>query len=124
MRLILPRDGADGRDRYEAAADLPRRVAPRGVLVADDPARFYRYRMMFTDEDGRYRRTHGVIGALGLRPPGPTVGGGVLPHERTMPKAKSDRLVAPAGDPSEPRPDLGALAHRGAVRPARPHGAP
>jgi uncharacterized protein (DUF1015 family) len=31
----------------------------------------------------------GVIGALALSPPG---AGAVLPHERTMPKAKSDRL--------------------------------
>jgi uncharacterized protein (DUF1015 family) len=35
------------------------------------------------------RHTTGVIGALGLEPPGD---GDVLPHEHTTPKAKSDRL--------------------------------
>ena len=43
----------------------------------------------------------------------------VLPHERTLPKAKSDRLVAAAGDARERRPDLGPHARRGPHRPAR-----
>jgi uncharacterized protein (DUF1015 family) len=45
--------------------------------------------MSFTDEVGRPRSTTGVLGALGLERPG---AGDVLPHERTTPKAKSDRL--------------------------------
>src|SRR5205807_339984 len=49
----------------------------------------YVYRMAFTDESGAPRRMTGVVGALALSPPGE---GSVLPHERTMPKAKSDRL--------------------------------
>jgi uncharacterized protein (DUF1015 family) len=44
------------------------------------------YRMTFTADDGTPATTTGVIGALSLEP------GGVLPHERTLPKAKSDRL--------------------------------
>jgi uncharacterized protein (DUF1015 family) len=49
--------------------------------------------MLFEDEDGRYRRTHGVIGALSLPPWGADpAAGGVLPHERTLTTAKSDRL--------------------------------
>ena len=64
-----------------------------GALIDDDPARFYLYEMLFQDEDARYRRTHGVIGALGLPPPGIDPSGvGVLPHERTMTTAKTDRL--------------------------------
>jgi uncharacterized protein (DUF1015 family) len=93
VRLILPRDGKDGRDRYRVAADCLGEWRRAEALVLDDPARFYLYEMLFADEDGRYRRTHGVIGALTLPPPGvDPAEGGVLPHERTLTKAKSDRL--------------------------------
>ena len=51
--------------------------------------RFYVYRMGYNDDTGRLRQTTGVIGALELAEPGE---GGVLPHEQTTPKAKSDRL--------------------------------
>jgi len=44
--------------------------------------------MSFRDPAGRPRQTLGVIGALGVEEPG----GGVLPHEETTPKAKTDRL--------------------------------
>jgi uncharacterized protein (DUF1015 family) len=93
VRLILPRDGNDGRDRYEVAAGCFDDWQRADVLVLDDPARFYLYEMRFEDDDGRLRHTHGVIGALGLPPLGadPSAGG-VLPHERTMTTAKSDRL--------------------------------
>jgi uncharacterized protein (DUF1015 family) len=47
------------------------------------------YRVEFTDESGRPRRTVGVIGALEVVDEGAD---GVLPHERTTPKAKTDRL--------------------------------
>jgi uncharacterized protein (DUF1015 family) len=42
--------------------------------------------MTFTADDGARVTTTGVIGALALAPDG------VQPHERTLPKAKSDRL--------------------------------
>jgi uncharacterized protein (DUF1015 family) len=93
VRLILPRDGEGGRDRYQVAADCLGEWRRAEALVVDDPARFYLYEMLFEDEDGRYRRTHGVIGALTLPPPGADPAqGGVLPHERTLTTAKSDRL--------------------------------
>lgn len=93
VRLILPRDDERGRDRYEVAADCLDEWRRGGELVLDDSARFYLYEMLYEDEDGRYRRTHGVIGALTLPPPGTDpAAGGVLPHERTMTTAKSDRL--------------------------------
>jgi uncharacterized protein (DUF1015 family) len=60
-----------------------------GTLVTDDRPTFTLYRMSFTDEAGRHRATTGVLGALVLERPGE---GGILPHERTTPKAKSDRL--------------------------------
>lgn len=94
VRLILPRDGEDGRDRYQVAADRLDDWRRNEALVVDDPPRLYLYEMLFQDEDGHYRRTHGVIGALGLPPPGTDPAtGGVLPHERTLTTAKSDRLA-------------------------------
>ncbi len=93
VRLILPRAGEDGRDRYQVASDCFDEWRRTGALVIDDPARFYLYEMLFEDENGRFRRTHGVIGALELPPRGTDPGAaGVLPHERTMKTAKSDRL--------------------------------
>jgi uncharacterized protein (DUF1015 family) len=88
VRLELPRDEA-GLDRYQAAARLLAAWLAGGVLVRDDEPSFYVYRMGFHDEQGRPSQTTGVIGALGLSVPGE---GDVLPHERTMPKPKDDRL--------------------------------
>jgi uncharacterized protein (DUF1015 family) len=45
--------------------------------------------MAFTDEAGRSRVISGVLGGLEVVDEG---AGGVLPHERTTPKAKTDRL--------------------------------
>jgi uncharacterized protein (DUF1015 family) len=89
VRLILPRDEEDG-DRYQRAAELFRRWQSAGILVRDASPRFYAYRMEFTDPHGVRRHTQGVIGALALPESGDE---SVLPHERTLPKAKSDRLA-------------------------------
>ena len=59
------------------------------MLVIDDEPSMYVYAMGFFDESGRPHQTTGVIGALTLSRPGE---GGILPHEHTTPKAKSDRL--------------------------------
>jgi uncharacterized protein (DUF1015 family) len=87
VRLILPRDGNVEGDRYERAATTYATWCADGVLVRDREPRFYGYRMDF--DDGQ-RHTTGVVGALTLPEPGD---GSVLPHERTLPKAKSDRLA-------------------------------
>jgi len=85
-RLILP----EGDDPYaQAATDLVT-WERAGVLVRDETPRFYAYRMEYVDEDGRPRHTAGFLGALVL--PEAAGAGDVLPHERTLPKAKSDRL--------------------------------
>jgi len=90
VRLILPRhDG--GVDGYAGAADLLRLWTEEGVLARDEHESLYAYRMVYEDHDGTARHTLGVIGALQL-PDGPD-GADVLPHERTLPKAKSDRLA-------------------------------
>ncbi|MGH9135872.1 MAG: DUF1015 family protein [Acidimicrobiales bacterium] len=80
---------AAGADAYQAAASTFESWLAEGALVVDDRPSFTLYRMSFTDERGRPRSTTGVIGALTLERPGE---GNVLPHERTTPKARSDRL--------------------------------
>ena len=80
---------ADGPSRYEAANRVLRSWISSGVLVVDDQPSYSIYRMTFDDENGRRRTTIGVIGALEVVDEG---AGGVLPHERTTPKAKTDRL--------------------------------
>jgi len=89
VRLILPRDASEAGDRYARAAELFRSWLANGVLVRDAAPRLYAYRMRFTDPHGVRRHTRGVLGALRLPEPGDD---DVLPHERTLPKAKSDRL--------------------------------
>jgi uncharacterized protein (DUF1015 family) len=81
VRLILP-------DTYDAAAAAFARWRDDGVLVTDDGPTFSIYRMDFTGDDGIPQRTTGVLGALALDDDG----SGVMPHERTLPKAKTDRL--------------------------------
>jgi uncharacterized protein (DUF1015 family) len=88
VHLDLPEPDGD-LDRYEAACRLLRRWRDEGVLVTDRPS-FYVYRMAFTDVEGGERETLGVIGALELSRPGE---GGILPHEQTTKKARSDRLA-------------------------------
>ena len=81
VRLILP-------DTYDAAAAALARWRADGVLVTDDAPTFSIYRMDFTGDNGIPQRTTGVLGALALDDDG----SGVMPHERTLPKAKTDRL--------------------------------
>ncbi|MET0421336.1 MAG: DUF1015 domain-containing protein [Acidimicrobiia bacterium] len=79
VRLILP-------DSYDGAAEQLHAWMADGTLAIDDAPSFSVYRMTYTGDDGRPASTTGVIGNLGLD------AGGVLPHERTLPKAKTDRL--------------------------------
>lgn len=88
VRLELPHDEDGKGDRYERAAALLDAWRDGGILHRDGAPAFYGYRMRFTDPTGARRQTVGVIGALGLEPPGT----GILPHEETTPKAKTDRL--------------------------------
>lgn len=87
VRLELPH-GDDGGDRYELARQVLDAWRDGGVLHRDGRPCFYGYRMAYTDPSGRAASTLGVVGALGLEPPGR----GILPHEETTPKAKTDRL--------------------------------
>jgi uncharacterized protein (DUF1015 family) len=88
VAIDVPRD-ADGPERYARAATRLQEWTDEGSLVRDDAPTFTLYRMTFTDETGTTRHTVGVLGGLEVVDEG---AGGVLPHERTTPKAKSDRL--------------------------------
>lgn len=87
VRLELPVDEG-GVDRYHRAQQLFTEWQASGTLRRDRPA-FYAYRMSYADHLGHRRQSTGVIGALEVSEPGT---GDVMPHERTMPKPKGDRL--------------------------------
>jgi len=80
---------SDGLTRYETARCRLQEWLESGALTTDPEPGFYVYKMGYRDDEGMVRQTSGVIGALGLAPPGE---GGVLPHEQTMSKPKDDRL--------------------------------
>jgi len=79
----------DGPDPYAVAARRLRKWTDTGELRRDDRPSLTICRMSFTDALGRRRTITGVIGALEVVDEG---AGGVLPHERTTPKASTDRL--------------------------------
>ena len=86
VHVDVPRGGPD---RYELAGRRFRQWLADGVLLADDRPTFTLYRMRFTDAAGEPRDLVGVLGGLEVVDDG---AGGVLPHERTTPKASTDRL--------------------------------
>ena len=114
IRLELPR--AEGEtERYAAAAATFQAWYSDGVLRRDDVAAFYVYRQDFMDEAGRARRVIGCTGALKLEPFG--AGSGVLPHERTMPGPKKDRLALMRACPVNISPIYAIYRASGALRP-------
>ena len=76
-------------DAYANASHLLQSWIKDGVLQRDDEPSLTLYRTSFTDETGKSRNIVGVIGSLEVVD---EVAGGVLPHEQTTPKAKTDRL--------------------------------
>jgi uncharacterized protein (DUF1015 family) len=86
VRLELPEPDDTHADRYEAARGLLDRWRRDGCLRTDARPALYPYRMTTPSGD----RTTGIMGALGL--PSSAGEGDVLPHEETLPKARSDRL--------------------------------
>jgi uncharacterized protein (DUF1015 family) len=88
VHVDVPRE-RDGAARYEAAGERLRAWIAEGVLVADEQPSFTLYRQRFTDTAGKPRDIVGVVGALEVVDEG---AGRVLPHERTTPKASTDRL--------------------------------
>lgn len=86
VRVDVPRGGED---RYRRAGEQLAAWRASGVLALDDAATYTIYRMRFTDAGGTPRDLVGVLGGLEIVDEG---AGGVLPHERTTPKASTDRL--------------------------------
>ena len=86
VHVDVPRGGTD---RYDRAAAILQTWREAGVLALDDEPTFTIYRMRFTDSAGVDRDVAGVLGGLEVVDEG---AGGVLPHERTTPKASTDRL--------------------------------
>mgnify|MGYP000751556050 FL=1 len=76
-------------DAYSTASNLLQTWIASGVLQRDEAPSLTLYRTSFTDETGKSRNIVGVIGALEVVDEN---AGGVLPHEQTTPKAKTDRL--------------------------------
>jgi uncharacterized protein (DUF1015 family) len=115
VRLILNRSA----DRYGAAATALADWRGRGVLVQDrDPALYY-YVQDFSLSDGSARQRSGLMAAVRLEP---FAAGNILPHERTFPSAKADRLKLM----SACRANLSAIfgvypQGRAALAPARGH---
>ena len=67
------------------AARLLEQWQDEGILIQDPEPSFYAYRMVSPNGHA----TNGVIGALGIDEQSNSE---ILPHEQTLPKAKSDRL--------------------------------
>jgi uncharacterized protein (DUF1015 family) len=88
VHVDIPRE-RDGPDRYERAADRLRAWIEAGVMIGDETPSLTLYRMRFTDSAGADRDIVGVMGGLEVVDDG---AGAVLPHERTTPKASTDRL--------------------------------
>ena len=87
VRLILPRDAADGsEDRYGRAARTLSAWRDAGVLRPDATPALYVYEQ--AAPDGHVQR--GLVGALGLSP---AEDGIVLPHENTIARAVGYRLA-------------------------------
>jgi uncharacterized protein (DUF1015 family) len=86
VHVDVPRGGDT---RYSEAANTFQDWLAGGDLVTDAEPTLTIYRRRFTDATGRHRELTGVLGALEV------VDGGsrqVLAHERTTPKASTDRL--------------------------------
>ena len=88
VHVDVPRE-EQGPNRYADAAARLREWLEDGVLIQDSEPSFTIYRMRFIDARGAARDISGVLGGLEVVD---LNAGGVRPHERTTPKASTDRL--------------------------------
>lgn len=117
-RVDVPRGGPD---RYERAAELLRAWRADGTLRSDPAPSFTIYRLRFVDDQGRSREIAGVLGGLEVVDDG---AGGVLPHERTTPKASTDRLDLTRATRANLSPVWGLSLARGLTEVLREPGEP
>ncbi len=85
VQLILNREA----DPYAAAARSYRDWRAKGALALDDAPSLYLYAQRFPVPGAAPRQRVGIIGALRLED---FASGKVRPHERTLERAKTDRL--------------------------------
>jgi uncharacterized protein (DUF1015 family) len=88
VRLILPRPGEDGQDRYRPAGELLARWRSEGALRLDKSPCLYVYEETYTLRGDR-RVQRGVLAGVALDDSATWV----LPHERTMAAPVADRLA-------------------------------
>lgn len=106
IRLILPRET----DRGAAAARTLQEWMASGVLRRDPAPAVYLYSQRFTLHDGTTHRRDGVLCRLRLED---FSRGVVLPHERTLPGPKADRLAILRATGANLSPIFGLYARRG-----------
>jgi len=106
VRLILPREKA----RAEAAATTLREWVSAGVLVREPEPAVFLYQQTFTLSDGSTRTREGVLLSLALEE---FSRGVVLPHEKTLPGPKADRLAIIRATGANLSPIFGLYARRG-----------
>ena len=115
VRLELARaDDASGA-KYSNVFETFRGWLSHGTLDEDATESFYVYRQDFVDGSGDRRRVAGVLGALELEAFGSS--SGVLPHERTMPGPKEDRLALMRACPVNISPIYAIYRGDGGLRP-------
>jgi uncharacterized protein (DUF1015 family) len=102
-------------ERYKRAALAFEQWRGEGVLKQDDVDTFYVYRQDFVSPSGERRAVTGIVGALTLEPFGEN--SGVLPHERTMPGPKEDRLALMRACPVNISPIYGIYRGSGELTP-------
>ena len=106
IRLILPREAA----RAEAASRTLREWVAGGILVREPVPAVFLYAQTFTLPDGSTRTREGVLLILGLEEFSLGV---FLPHEKTLPGPKADRLAIIRATGANLSPIFGLYARRG-----------
>jgi uncharacterized protein (DUF1015 family) len=115
VRLILNRSA----DRYTAAAAALAEWRRGRVLVQDRVPCLYYYVQDFALADGSRHQRSGIVAAVRLEP---FAAGNILPHERTFPSAKADRLKLLIACRANLSPIFGVYPRRpDALAPARAH---
>lgn len=90
VHLTLPQaDPTGGLSAYETAAHLASVWRDQGILRPDPRPALYLLHQRFRLPNGQAAERRGFIAHLRLAP----WGQGILPHERTFPQAKADRLA-------------------------------
>jgi uncharacterized protein (DUF1015 family) len=115
IRLELAEPRPDESNKYAHVGETFASWLEQGVLETETEPALYVYRQDFVGPSGDRRRVVGVIGALILEPFGRT--SGVLPHERTMPGPKEDRLALMRACPANISPIYAIYRGDGSVRP-------